>query len=80
MKRTHKKTALRIKFGEIVRQRRKSLGYSQERLAFETGLHRTYIGSVERGERNVSLENISVLAIALKCLPGELIPSISDSD
>ncbi len=52
-------------FGEAIRARRTSLGLSQERLAELAGLHRTYVGDIERGERNVSLVNIERLAAAL---------------
>lgn len=64
----------KIIFGKQVRKRRTEMGFSQEQLAFESGLHRNYIGSVERGERNISLENIYRLAKALKCSPKELLP------
>lgn len=47
-------------------------GYSQESFADACGLHRTYIGSIERGERNVSLDNIAVIAAALKISVAEL--------
>ncbi len=60
-------------FGKAVRDRRHELGYSQEGLADTAELHRTYIGSVERGERNVSLENIVRIASALEIQPSELI-------
>jgi len=60
-------------FGKQVRKRRVELGFSQEQLAFESGLHRNYIGSVERGERNISLENIYILAKALKYSPKDLL-------
>lgn len=53
-------------FGERVRQLRLPTGLSQEALAAKAGLHRTYVGSVERGERNISLDNIHVLAEALE--------------
>ncbi len=53
------------KFGQRVRRERKLRGLSQEDLAFEADLHRTYIGGVERGERNVSLINIERIAKAL---------------
>ena len=53
-------------FGRRVRELRQPLGLSQEGLADRAGLHRTYIGSVERGERNVSLDNIYRLAEALE--------------
>jgi transcriptional regulator with XRE-family HTH domain len=53
-------------FGERVRARRKQLKWSIEQLANECGLHWTYVGSVERGERNISLVNICRLAAALK--------------
>ena len=52
-------------FGERVRGLRKQKGLSQESLALASDLDRTYIGSVERGERNISLLNISKIAIAL---------------
>lgn len=51
--------------GQRIRQLRKSKGYSQERLAEMCGVHRTYLGGIERGERNPSLENIAKIAIAL---------------
>ena len=53
------------KFGNKIRQLRMAQGLSQEILAQKAGLHRTYIGGIERGERNVSLENIQKLAFAL---------------
>lgn len=66
--------AIRAGFGQLLRAKRTSLGISQEELAFRSGLHRTYVGSVERGERNLSLENIFIFAKALDCAPVELIP------
>ncbi|MBY5986857.1 helix-turn-helix domain-containing protein [Roseovarius atlanticus] len=60
-------------FGEQVRRFRKAKGHSQEDLADMCGLDRTYIGSVERGERNVSLVNIYKIAIALGVSPKELV-------
>lgn len=56
-----------------MRRLRTSTGLSQEELAARAGLHRTYISSVERGQRNVSLENIFAIASALGCDPRELI-------
>jgi transcriptional regulator with XRE-family HTH domain len=55
-----------INFGKRIRTIREGSGLSQEKLAFESGLDRTYIGSVERGERNISLLNINKVATALK--------------
>ena len=64
-------------FGSRVREQRRGRGLSQEGLAEEAGLHRTYIGSVERGERNISLINILVLAEALEVDAGELITELT---
>jgi transcriptional regulator with XRE-family HTH domain len=49
-------------FGKRIRQLRTERNLSQEELSFQTGFHRTYIGMVERGERNLSLSNIGVFA------------------
>ena len=53
------------KFGNRVRELRIAKGLSQEVLAQKSGLHRTYIGGIERGERNISLANIQKIALAL---------------
>ena len=53
-------------FGARVRELRELGGLSQEALAHRAALHRTYVGSVERGERNISLANIQALADALE--------------
>lgn len=56
---------VRVRFGQAVRQRRQHLGISQEELAVLAGVHRTYVGDIERGKRNVALVNIERLAVAL---------------
>ena len=56
---------IQTKFGAKVRKLRLAKGLSQEAFADICGLHRTYIGAIERGERNVSLENIEKIAKAL---------------
>jgi transcriptional regulator with XRE-family HTH domain len=61
-------------FGKRLREIRKQKGFSQESLALVCGLDRTYIGSVERGERNISLINIYRIALALGVPAGELMP------
>lgn len=60
------KSDIKKRFGLAVKQRRQKLGLSQEELSFRAGLHRTYISDIERGSRNVSLENIERLAKALE--------------
>lgn len=54
-----------ITFGKNVQVARQALGISQEELAFRAGLHRTYIGMVERAERSISLQNAKKIADAL---------------
>jgi len=54
------------KFGDKVREERKKLGLSQEELASRAGVHRTYIGMIERAEKNITLENIEKIANALE--------------
>ncbi len=71
-----KATPTRIKFGERVRGLREKAGLSQEELGFRADLHRTYIGSIERGEQNVSIDNIHKLAKALKISLSGLFNSI----
>lgn len=56
---------IRVRFGRAVRKRRQELCLSQEELADRAGIHRTYVGDVERGERNIALQNIEKLATAL---------------
>jgi len=57
--------AIEKQFGERIRELRMIQGLSQEELAFKSGVHRTYLGGIERGERNPSLRNISAIAGAL---------------
>lgn len=64
---------LRKVFAVHVRSYRLTRGWSQEELASEAGLHRTYIGSIERSERNVSIDNIGRIARALHVEPAELL-------
>ena len=59
-------------FGNRVRELRKKQGWSQEEFAHHVGLDRSYIGGVERGERNISLENICQIAAALGVSPAAL--------
>jgi transcriptional regulator with XRE-family HTH domain len=60
-------------FGERIKQLRDEKKISQEKLAFITGFHRTYIGMIERGERNISLTNIAVFAKAFELIVSELL-------
>lgn len=66
-------TAIRKALGHVIRRRRRVLGYSQETFADEVGLHRTYVGSVERGERNLSLTNLIRIANSLQMSPSVLL-------
>lgn len=59
-------------FGQQLATLRKERGWSQEKLALESGLARSYLGGVERGQRNIAVLNILKLARTLGCEPGEL--------
>lgn len=66
------KKKILIKFGNKVRERRTALGLSQEELGERAGVHRTYIGMIERAEKNITLENIEKIAKALEIPLGDL--------
>jgi transcriptional regulator with XRE-family HTH domain len=66
--------------GKTIAERRRDLGFSQEDLAEEAGLHRTYVGSVERGERNVSLINLVKIAAALRIPLSRLLDGLDGLD
>lgn len=66
------KKELALRFGVTVRKLRTQQGLSQEQLAEKANLHRTYIGMIERGEKNITLENIEKIAKALGITLAEL--------
>lgn len=62
-----------VALGLAVRELRRQAGLSQEELGFRSGMHRTYVGGIERGERNPSWINIVRIAQALSIQPAELV-------
>ena len=60
-------------FGDRIKKLRLEKNFSQEKLSFLTGFHRTYIGMIERGERNISLTNMAVFAKVFEMNLSELI-------
>jgi transcriptional regulator with XRE-family HTH domain len=69
-----------IRFGKRIRKLRKARGFSQETFATHCGLDRTYIGGIERGERNISLRNIEIIAKALNKTISELTRDLEHED
>jgi transcriptional regulator with XRE-family HTH domain len=67
---------VRVRFGKAVRHRRQKLGVSQEEFADMCNLDRTYVGGVERGERNLSLINIERIALAFRISLSELFKGV----
>lgn len=64
--------SLNILFGQRIRELRMEKGMSQEEFAWFVGVHRTYIGQIERAEKNITLKNIEKICTALKIDPAEL--------
>jgi transcriptional regulator with XRE-family HTH domain len=62
--------------GERIRARRNELGLSQEAMAYQIGIHWTFLGQVERGQRNLNLHNLVKLARGLGLDPGELVQGL----
>lgn len=60
-------------FGQRIKELRSEKNISQEKLSFATGFHRTYIGMIERGERNISLTNMAVFAKVFELTISELL-------
>ncbi|PPI82609.1 transcriptional regulator [Marinobacter maroccanus] len=67
---------IRRRFGENLRAIRKARGFSQEHLAHAAGIDRSYLGKVERGEVNLTIEKLYLLSKAIRCSPKDLIPEI----
>lgn len=74
------KSKARQILSQKLRMLRLEQGLSQEQLASMAGLHRTYVGSVERGERNISIDNIEKLANALGCNITKLLEKDNDEN
>lgn len=66
-------------FGQNLRAIRKSKGFSQERLAHDAGIDRSYVGKIERGQVNITLEKIYRFAGLLECSPKDLIVDLNQS-
>lgn len=66
----------KLVFGRHIAALRRAQGMSQEALSFESGLARSYLGGVERGQRNISLVNICRLAVALRVRPSKLLDTL----
>ena len=64
--------------GEAVREAREKKGWSQEELGFESGVHRTYVGAIERGERNLSLLSLRKITNALKVSVPSVLMGVED--
>lgn len=69
---------LKARFGKTVRRLREQAGYSQEGFADRAKVHRTYMGTVERGETNLTLENIEKLARALDLKAWQLLKEVEE--
>ncbi|HHQ4052861.1 TPA: helix-turn-helix domain-containing protein [Citrobacter freundii] len=67
-------TDLKVLFGKKLRAKRKDLGISQEKLALLTNIDRSYVGRIERGEVNITLEKLYQFAEVLNCDARELLP------
>lgn len=65
MKKIARSLSARLRFAANIRAARLECGMSQEGMAEKCGLHRTYVGSVERGERNISVDNMEQMALAV---------------
>jgi transcriptional regulator with XRE-family HTH domain len=64
-------------FGRNLRVIRKSKGFSQERLAHDAGIDRSYVGKIERGQVNITIEKIYVFSELLECSPKDLMPDLN---
>lgn len=67
-----------VKIGKLIRETRIKKGFSQEALAAEAQLGRTYMGRVERGEQNISIQNLIKIAITLNVGIYKLLPSLQE--
>jgi len=65
-------------FGDVIQEKRKKLGLSQERLSLAAGLDRTFVWKVEQGKRNPSLESLFKIAAALEIEPDELVRAVKE--
>ena len=70
---------LLVEFGNRIRYFRHKNNLSQEELGFKTGFHRTYIGMIERAEKNITLINIEKIANALNVEISNLFPDLNDN-
>ena len=68
-----KKNARLVMLGKVIRERREAMGLSQEELAELSGFHRTYVGGIERGERNITVLSLNQLSKALQMKPHEIL-------
>ena len=70
---THGKTSPRKQLGNAIRERRLRMEVSQEKLAELANVHRNYVGKVERGEQNITIDSLVRFADTFRCRPSELL-------